>query len=63
MGKIRGTFFRDVQGFKRLDAGSRAGFTSFRPSPPWTLVFQFLFYFFMYNIEKLGAFLSKLIGA
>ena len=34
-------FFRDAQGFERLDAGSRAGFTSLRPPPPWTSVFQF----------------------
>ena len=33
--------FRDAQGFGRLDAGSRAGFTSLRPPPPWTSVFQF----------------------
>ena len=29
-------FFKDAQGFGRLDAGSRAGFTSPRPPPPWT---------------------------
>ena len=34
-------FFRDVQGFGRLDAGSRARSTSSRPPPPWTSVFQF----------------------
>ena len=34
-------FFRDAQDFGRLDAGSRAGFTSSRPPPPWTSVFQF----------------------
>ena len=33
-------FFRDAQGFGRLDAGPRAGFTSSRPPPPWTSVFQ-----------------------
>ena len=32
--------FRDAQGFGRLDAGSRAGFTSSRPPPPWTSLFQ-----------------------
>ena len=32
-------FFGDVQGFGRLDAGSRADFTSSRPPPPWTSVF------------------------
>ena len=40
-GKIRGEFFRDAQGFGRVDAGSRAGFTSSRLPPPWTSVFQF----------------------
>ena len=34
-------FFRDAQGFGRLYAGSRAGFTSSRFPPPWTSVFQF----------------------
>ena len=33
-------FFRDAQGFGRLDAGSRARFTWSRPPPPWTSVFQ-----------------------
>ena len=27
-------FFKDAQGFGQLNAGSRAGFTSSRPSPP-----------------------------
>ena len=27
-------FFKDAQGSGRLDAGSRAGFTSSRPPPP-----------------------------
>ena len=40
MGKIHGAFFRDAHGFGQLDAGSRAGFTSSRPPPPWTSVFQ-----------------------
>ena len=40
-GKIRG--FKDAQGFGRLDAGSRAGFISSRPPPPWTSVFHFWF--------------------
>ena len=37
-------FFRDAQGFGRLDAGPRAGI---RP-PPWTSVFQFSF--FLYDV-------------
>ena len=54
-GKIRGFFFKDSQGFERLDAGSRAGFTSSRPPPPWTSVFQFsLFLYTMSGLEKLG---------
>ena len=40
-GQDLGGFFRDAQGFGRLDDGSRAGFTSPRPPPPWTSVFQF----------------------
>ena len=47
-GKIRGAFFKDAQGFGRLDAGSRAGFTSSRPPPPWTSVFHFSL--FLYNV-------------
>ena len=39
-------FFRDAQGFRRLDAGSRAGFTSSRPPPPWTSVFHFSLYLY-----------------
>ena len=34
-------FFKDARSFGWLDAGSRAGFTSSRPPPPWTSVFQF----------------------
>ena len=34
-------FFRNAHGFGRLDVGSRAGFTSSRPPPPWTSVFHF----------------------
>ena len=34
-------FIRGALGFGRLDAGSRAGFTSSRPPPLWTSVFQF----------------------
>ena len=41
-------FFKDAQGFGRLDAGSRAGFTSSRSPPPWTSVFQF--FLFLYNV-------------
>ena len=48
-------FFKNAQGFGRLDAGSRAGFTSSRPPPPWTSVFQFsLFLYKMCGLEKLG---------
>ena len=41
-------FLRDAQGFGRLDAGSSAGFTSSRPPPPWTSVFQF--FLFLYYV-------------
>ena len=41
-------FFKDAPGFGRLDAGSRAGFTSSRPPPPWTSVFHF--FLFLYNV-------------
>ena len=46
-GKIRGAF-KNAQGFGRLDVGSRAGFTSSRPPPPWTSVFQF--FSFLYDV-------------
>ena len=41
-------FFKYAQGFGRLDAGSRAGFTSSRPPLPWTSVFQF--FLLLYNV-------------
>ena len=41
-------FFKDAQGFGRLDVGSRAGFTSSRPPPPRTSVFQF--YLILYDV-------------
>ena len=45
--------FKNAQGFGRLDAGSRAGFTS--STPPWTSVFRFsLFLYKMCGLEKLG---------
>ena len=47
-GKRFGGFFKDAQGFGRLDAGSRAGFTSSRSPPPWTSVFQFSL--FLYDV-------------
>ena len=46
-------FFRDAQGFGRLDAGSRADSKS-RPPPPWTSVFQFPYFCTMCGVEKLG---------
>ena len=39
---------KDAQGFGRLDAGSRAGFTSSRPPIPWTSVFHFSL--FLYDV-------------
>ena len=47
-------FFRDAQGFGQLDAGSRAGFTTSRPPPPWTSVVQFPYFCMMCGPEKLG---------
>ena len=46
--------FKDTQGFGRLDAGSRAGFASSRPPPPWTSVFQCSYFCTMCGLEKLG---------
>ena len=43
-GKIRGAFSR----MHRTLDGSRAGFTSSRPPPPWTSVFHF--FLFLYNV-------------
>ena len=40
-GKVPGPFLRNAQGFGRLDAGSRAGFASSGPQPPWISVLQF----------------------
>ena len=40
-GQYSGRFFRDAEGFGRLDADSRACFTSSRPPLPWTSVIQF----------------------
>ena len=41
-------FFKDAQGFGRLDAGSRASFNRSRPPPPWTSVFHFSL--FLYDV-------------
>ena len=43
-----GVFQRYLESFGRLDAGSRAGFTSSRPPPPSTAVFQFPL--FLYDV-------------
>ena len=53
-GKILGAFCKDAQGFGRLDAGSRAGFTSPRPPPPCTSVFQFPYFCTLCGLEKFG---------
>ena len=47
-------FFKDAQGFGRLDAGLRAGFASSRPPPPWTSLFQFSLFLYDVYIVKLG---------
>ena len=41
-------FFKDIQGFGRLDAGSRAGFTSSRSPPPWASGFELSL--FLYDV-------------
>ena len=46
--------FQGCTRFGRLDAGSRAGFTSSRSPPPWTSVFQFSYFCTMCGLEKLG---------
>ena len=53
-GKISWGVFKDAQGLGRLDAGSRAGFTSSRPPPPWTSVFYFSYFCTMCGLEKHG---------
>ena len=53
-GQIRGASFRDAHTFGRLDAGSRASFTSSKPPPPWTSVYFIFSYFCMTcGLEKL----------
>ena len=47
-GKGSSGFLRDAQGFGWLDTDSRAGFTSSRPPPPWTSIFQFPL--FLYDV-------------
>ena len=42
--------FEDAQDFGSLDAGSRTGFTSSRPPPPWVSVFQFSL--FLYDVWR-----------
>ena len=41
-------FFRDVQGFGQLGAGSGADFTSSTPPSPWTPVLRFSL--FLYDV-------------
>ena len=40
--------FRDLQGFRRVGAGSRAGFTSSRLPPPW----NFSYFCIMCGLDK-----------
>ena len=55
-------FFKDAQGFGRLDASSHAGFASSRPPPPWTSVIQFsLFLYDAWPWETWNCW-SKLVG-
>ena len=49
------SFFSNPEGFGRIEAASRAGFTSSRPPRTWTSVFQFsLFLYDVCGLEKLG---------
>ena len=41
---LMGSIFREAPDFERLDAGSRADFTSSRPLPPWVSVLQLFLY-------------------
>ena len=56
-------FFRDAQGLGWLEAGSSAGFTSSRPPPPWTSVFQISLFLYDARPRKTWACRSKLFGA
>ena len=48
-------FFKNAQGLRRLDAGSRAGLTSSRPPPPWTSrYFNCSYFCTVCGLEKLG---------
>ena len=49
------SFFKDAQDFGRLDAGSRAGFTSSRPPPRWTSIFHFSYFCTMCLKKNLNA--------
>ena len=55
--------FKGTQGFRRLDAGSLACFTSSTSPPPWTSVFQF--FLLLYDVWpwKAWTYWSKLVGA
>ena len=54
------SFFKNAQGFGRMDTGSRASITSSRPPPPWTSVFHgpryfnFPYFYTMCGLEKPG---------
>ena len=51
-GNLSRVFSRDAQGFGRLDAGSRAGYTSSRPPPPCVCVC--VFFPFILDIKFVG---------
>ena len=46
--------FRNAQGFGWLDTGSRAGFASSRPPPPWTSVFHIFIFVPCVALRNLG---------
>ena len=49
--------FRDARGFERLDADSRAGFTSSRPLFPWTSFLHFYAFERRVALKNLGSFI------
>ena len=53
-GKIRGAFYRDAQGFGRLDNGLRAGFTSSKSHHHGPRYFNFSYFYMTCGLEKLG---------
>ena len=60
-GKILGAFFGDAQGFGRVDAGSRAGFTQLEASIAVNLGLQFSLFLHDVWPRETWAYWSRLI--